>query len=94
MLKSHLLGEIMWYDKAHELQHVSATRIFIRFLVKHNNFGLILIEKRSQVRARDLSLRLRPLLEPGPRWRVVHSIVFPLWRISYDLTQKIIHRPQ
>ena len=31
-----------------------------------------------------------------PGWRVVHSIVhvFPLWRISYDLTQKIIHRPQ
>ena len=29
-----------------------------------------------------------------PGWRVVHSIVFPLWRISYDLTQQIIHRPQ
>ena len=28
-----------------------------------------------------------------PGWRVVHSIVFPLWRISYDLTQKIIHWP-
>ena len=57
MLKSHLLGEIMRYDKTHELQHVSVTRKFIRFLVKHNNFGLILIEKRSQV-------RLSPLLEP------------------------------
>ena len=49
----------MLYDKAHELQHVSVTRKFIRFLVKHNNFGLILIEKRSQVR-----LSPRPLLEP------------------------------
>ena len=29
-----------------------------------------------------------------PGWRFVHSIVFPLWRISYDLTQKIIHCPQ
>ena len=59
MLKSHLFGEIMRYDKAHELQHVSITREFIRFLVKHNNFGLILIEKRSQVR-----LSPRPLLKP------------------------------
>ena len=49
----------MLYDKAHELQHVSVTWKFIRFLVKHNNFGLILIEKRSQVR-----LSPRPLLEP------------------------------
>ena len=29
-----------------------------------------------------------------PGWRVVHGIVFPLWRISYDLTQKSIHPPQ
>ena len=29
----------------------------------------------------------------SPRCRVVHSIVLPLWRISCDLTHKIIHRP-
>ena len=69
MLKSHLLREIMWYDKAHELQHVSVTRKFIRFSVKHNNFGLILIEKRSQVR-----LSPSPLLEPGPRARVQEAV--------------------
>ena len=59
MLKSHLLGEIMRCDKIHELQHISVTRKFIRLLVKHNNFGLILKEKRSGVR-----LSTSPLLEP------------------------------
>ena len=59
MPKSHLLGEIMRYDKADELPHISFTRKFIRFLIKYNNFGLILIEKRSKVR-----LNPRQLLEP------------------------------
>ena len=53
------LGQIMRYDKAHELQHISVTRKLIRLLVKHNNVGLIPKEKRSQVR-----LSSRPLLEP------------------------------
>ena len=83
MLKSHLLGEIMWYDKAHELQHVSVTRKFIRFLVKHNNFGLILIEKRSQVRLSP-SLLLEPVFVSLSPMRPFSQFEPEIWAWDWD----------
>ena len=35
-----------------------------------------------------------PLPSQTPQWTNSDIIVFLLWRISYDLTQKNIHRPQ